>query len=147
MSWLTAIRRYLVAASLGNLLWEAAQLPLYTLWRTGTPATIAAAVLHCTAGDILVAAVTLVAALVVCGSSTWPRPGFAPVALAATSLGIGYTIYSEYMNTVVRQSWAYAEAMPRLPGIGTGLAPFMQWLVVPPVALVWAYRSSARRCQ
>ena len=140
MSWLAAIRRYLVAVSLGNLLWETAQLPLYTLWRAGTPATITAAVLHCTAGDVLIAALTLMAALVVCGSSDWPRAGFARVALTTIAFGAGYTIYSEYMNTVVRQSWAYAELMPRLPWIGTGLAPLAQWLVVPPSALAWACR-------
>ncbi|MBN8900004.1 MAG: hypothetical protein BGO51_02495 [Rhodospirillales bacterium 69-11] len=145
MSWLAAIRRYLVAVSLGNLLWEAAQLPLYTLWHTGTPAALTAAVLHCTAGDVLIAALTIVAALVVFGSSDWPRAGFARVVLPAVALGLGYTIYSEYMNTAVRQSWAYSEFMPRLPVIGTGLAPFAQWIVVPPLALVWACRRSGRR--
>jgi hypothetical protein len=88
MSWLAAIRRYLIAVSLGNLLWETAQLPLYTLWQTGTPATIMAAVLHCTAGDVLIAALTLVAALVVFGSSNWPRAGFARVAMTAVALGV-----------------------------------------------------------
>lgn len=138
MSWLAAIRRYLVAVSLGNLVWETAQIPLYTLWRTGTPSTITAAMLHCTAGDVLIAALTLVAALVVCGSSTWPRAGFARVALSAVALGLGYTIYSEYMNTVVRQSWAYAKAMPRLPWIGTGIAPLLQWIIVPAAGLLFA---------
>jgi hypothetical protein len=145
MSWLAAIRRYLVAVLLGNLLWEMAQLPLYTLWRSGTPATITAAVLHCTAGDILIAIITLMTALVVCGSSDWPRAGFARVALAAITLGVGYTIYSEYVNTVVRQSWAYADAMPQLPWIGTGLTPFMQWIVVPLIAMAWARRSVMER--
>lgn len=135
MNWLAAIRRYLVAVLLGNLLWETAQLPLYSIWRAGTPATITAAVLHCTAGDVLIAAVTLVAALVVCGSSNWPCAGFLRVALTAVALGVGYTIYSEYMNTVVRQSWAYAEIMPRLPWIGTGIAPLLQWIIVPVAGL------------
>lgn len=135
MSWLAAIRRYLVAVLLGNLLWETAQLPLYTLWRTGTPSTITAAVLHCTAGDVLIASLTLVAALVVCGSSNWPCTGFTRVAMTAVALGVGYTIYSEYMNTVVRQSWSYAEAMPRLPWIGTGIAPLLQWIILPAAGL------------
>src|SRR4051794_15106882 len=101
LSWLTAVRCYLVAVSLGNLLWETAQLPLYTLWRTGTPATIAVAVLHCTAGDVLIAISALLMALVICGAPGWPCAGFVRVTVAAVVLGIGYTVYSEYINTVV----------------------------------------------
>lgn len=33
-----------------NLLWEIAQLPLYTIYEEGEPAAIAFAVAHCTAG-------------------------------------------------------------------------------------------------
>jgi hypothetical protein len=46
-NWLIAIRRYLIAIAICNLVWETAQLPLYTIWHTGTPATIAGAVFHC----------------------------------------------------------------------------------------------------
>lgn len=147
MSWLTAIRRYLVAILLGNLLWETAQLPLYTLWRTGTPATITAAVLHCTAGDLIIATVALVAALILHGDARWPRAGCISVITVTAFFGVGYTVYSEYMNAVVRHNWTYTEAMPRLPGIGTGLSPLTQWLVIPPLALLWACGSAARRCQ
>lgn len=32
-----AVGIYLVVITAGNLAWESLQLPLYTLWRTGTP--------------------------------------------------------------------------------------------------------------
>ena len=61
-------------------------------------------------------------------------------------LGVGYTIYSEWVNVSVRASWAYSELMPIVPVIGTGLAPLLQWFVIPTVALwlavgnaPWAY--------
>ena len=57
--WLAAVRRYLAAAAFGNLAWEFAQTPLYTLWRTGLAGEIAFAVLHCTAGDVVIAGATL----------------------------------------------------------------------------------------
>ena len=41
---------YLTPAGAGHLLWEAAQLPLYTIWWTGTRREIRFAVIHCT-GD------------------------------------------------------------------------------------------------
>jgi hypothetical protein len=52
-----------------------------------------------------------------------------------------YTGYSEYLNTEVRRSWTYSDLMPRLPGLGIGLSPILQWLLVPAVALIWARRA------
>ena len=105
--WLTVIRRYLVAVTIGNFLWETAQLPLYTLWRAGSPAAIAAAVFHCALGDVVIATVALVGALVISGASAWPNPKFAAVMAAVVIGGAGYTAYSEYANTTLRAAWAY----------------------------------------
>src|SRR5215213_8157150 len=104
-NWPTAIRRYLVAVGILNLVWEGAQLPLYTLWRTDPPRAQAFAILHCTAGDVVIAAVVLLLALALFGCATWPRECRARVAAAVVTLGIGYTVYSEYVNTVLRQTW------------------------------------------
>lgn len=41
-------------------------------------------------------------------------------------------------NIEVRGAWAYREAMPRLPGLGIGLTPMLQWIVVPVLAFRWA---------
>jgi hypothetical protein len=133
-TWLSAIRRYLAVIAVGNLLWEFAQMPLYTLWRTGTVGGIVSAALHCTGGDVLIATAALVLALVVVGSSAWPRERFLPVAIAAMALGLGYTVFSEWLNIEVRRTWAYSDLMPVLPWLGTGLSPLAQWLVVPALA-------------
>ena len=60
--------------------------------------------------------------------------------MLAVAFGIAYTIYSEWLNTTVRQSWAHSPLMPVLPLIGTGLSPILQWLVVPSLALTLATR-------
>ena len=52
--------------------------------------------------------------------------------------GLAYTVFSERLNIEVRRSWAYSDLMPVLPPVGTGLAPLLQWLVVPAAALWWA---------
>lgn len=135
--WLSVLRIYLAASGVLHLVWEVAQLPLYTIWRKGSAGEIAFAVLHCTAGDVVIATLVLIAALVAVGSAGWPANGFRAVAVAVVSLGVGYTVYSEWINTVVRNSWAYADSMPTLPVLGTGLSPLLQWLIVPAVAL-WA---------
>jgi hypothetical protein len=121
-TWLSAIRRYLAVIAVGNLLWEFAHMPLYTLWRTGTVGEIVSAALHCTGGDVLIATAALVLALVVVGSSAWPRERFLPVAVAAMALGLGYTAFSEWLNIGVRRAWPYSDLMPVLAWFGMALS-------------------------
>lgn len=143
--WLPALRRFLVAAGVGNLLWEFAQLPLYTLWRASSWSAIIFATVHCSAGDLGIAAATLVLALALVGAPAWPVARFWPVLTATTVLGAGFTMYSEYLNTVVRRAWAYGPWMPLLPGTGIGISPILQWLTVPAAALLWSRRADPGR--
>ena len=85
---------------------------------------------------------TYLGALVLVGVPDWPRRRFAPVAATALALGVAYTVYSEHLN-LARGAWTYAEAMPTLPWLGTGLAPLAQWLAVPAASLAWARRAWA----
>ena len=112
-----------------NLVWETLQLPLYTLWNEGTPLDIGYAVLHCTAGDVLIAALSLAAALILVGAKRWPYKRFMAVALMTGIFGITYTVFSEWNNTVVTRSWFYSSLMPTVWGIG--LSPLAQWVAVP----------------
>lgn len=132
------ILRFLGAMAAGNFLWELAQVPLYTLWVTGSPGEIAYAVLHCTAGDVMIAGTCLLLSLAVVGRSEWPVERFGAVAAVTILLALSYTVFSEWLNTEVRGAWAYLDAMPRLPGLGTGLTPVLQWIVVPVLAFRWA---------
>ena len=69
----------------------------------------------------------------------WRRIG-----IAVTAIGAAYTLFSEWMNVTLLGSWAYAESMPVL-GLGAfeiGLSPLAQWLVIPPVALALARRTT-----
>ena len=136
--WLTAVRRYLLASAAGHLAWEAAQLPFYTLWNTASAGQIAWAMLHCTVGDLAIASVTLMLALAAGGRAAWPVKGVSTIAGIVIVGSVGYTAYSEYLNTVTRQSWAYTAMMPTLLGIG--LLPLAQWVVVPGLSLAWACR-------
>ena len=132
--WLQSLRRYLGVSIVANLVWEILQLPLYTLWATGTRREQAFAVLHCTIGDAMIAGLSLLAALALFARAAWPRAGVARVYAGSLAFGVVYTIFSEWLNTSVRGSWAYSGLMPVVPGIGTGLAPLLQWLVVPTLA-------------
>ncbi len=140
--WLETVRRYLTVIAVGNLLWEFAQLPLYTIWYEGSTKEILSAVAHCTGGDALIASTALLGALLIAGDWRWPRARFRAVAAIAILGGLAYTVFSEWLNTEIRGSWAYTEAMPQLPLVGAGISPLAQWIVVPSIAFWWAWSSS-----
>ena len=141
--WLAALRAYLLTIGALNLIWETVQLPLYTLWSEGTAGSIAFAVVHCTAGDLLIALSVLTGALIVAGVPTWPGQRFRQVAALTMLGGLAYTVFSEWLNVEVRRSWAYSDLMPVLPPLGTGLSPVLQWVVIPSAALWMARRAGS----
>lgn len=126
-----------------NLLWETAQLPLYTLWSEASAGTIAFAVAHCTAGDMAIGAAALFLALILGRERALAQWRWRRIAVGTALAGATYTVYSEWSNTAILGSWAYAELMPvlKVAGIDIGLSPLMQWLVLPPLALYLAGRS------
>ncbi|MDA8107934.1 MAG: hypothetical protein M0015_04800 [Betaproteobacteria bacterium] len=131
-----SIRAWLAWAALAtalNALWEIGQLPLYAIFWQGSAGANAWAVVHCTAGDALIAAAVYALAALAARDAAWPwsRPwrGLAVATLAAVS----YTIFSERYSVYVAGRWAYAPAMPLVFGIG--LAPLAQWALVPGLTL------------
>lgn len=146
-AWHSALRRYIGVIALGNLAWEFVQLPFYTIWRTGTLGEIVFAVVHCTGGDILIALSSLAVALLAVGSGEWPEERFRAIAALTIILGIAYTIFSEYLNIVIRAAWAYSDMMPVFSvfGFRVGASPLLQWIAVPLAAFAWAGRVRALR--
>ncbi len=126
---------------IANLIWETLHLPLYTIWTTASTGQLAFAVLHCTAGDVLIALTALAVAIISVGTKAWPSERHRPVLLVVLIIGIAYTIFSEWLNIVIRASWAYSPLMPVVPFINTGLSPLLQWIVIPVVALHVATRA------
>lgn len=120
-----------------NLLWEVAQVRLYTIWAAADRMSVAWALLHCTLGDVVIALALFALAGVVLRCADWPglRPwaGGAIVVLGALT----YTAWSEWFNVYRAGNWGYTPSMPMIFGIG--LAPLLQWLILPPV-MVAAYR-------
>lgn len=112
------------------MLWEIAQLPLYTIWRTGSTQDIIVAVLHCTAGDVVIASTALLLGLIIVGTNDWPKQRYLPVRVLVVLLGLIYTIYSERVN-VANGVWAYSELMPVFPWLNLGLTPILQWILIP----------------
>ena len=125
-----------------NFLWEIAQLRLYTIWTTGSAASIAYAVGHCTAGDVLIACSSYILTAFLLGDAEWPasRPWRG---LAISILyGVAYAVYSEWRNVYVERSWSYSPDMPMIFGIG--LSPLLQWIIVPLATVLIVHAWSGR---
>ena len=142
IAWLPALGVYLSAMAVGNLVWETLHLPLYTIWRDGTAWEKTHAILHCTLGDLMIALSTFLIALITVGHRSWPASRFWPVIGLAIPLGVGYTIYSEWLNVSVRATWTYSDLMPVIPlgDMQVGLSPILQWLVIPVAAFALTRR-------
>ena len=145
IGWLHALRRYLVVIAIADLVWETAQLPLYTVWTDGTPRDKVVAVLHCTGGDVLIALCSWAFAVLFAGRPGWPAEASLRVAMLTIAAGFAYTGYSEWLNTTIKRSWTYSELMPVIPGLGLGWSPILQWIVVPALALCVAARSGRQQ--
>lgn len=116
-------------------------MPLYTLWNDGSVNEIIFAAVHCTGGDILIAMAALMLTLILT-SSGWSDYNKPPqrVIVLTVLIGLSYTIFSEWLNIVVRETWAYSDLMPVIPIIDAGLSPILQWIVIPMLGFWWAAR-------
>lgn len=144
-TWRFVLARFVPLLTVGNLIWEILQLPLYTLWLEGTPQLWIFAIVHCTIGDVIIGTAALFISVVLFSKRGWPRIAHGRVLITATFAGVAYTILSEWANTQVTMNWQYAESMLRVPPLGTGIAPLLQWMVVPPLAYWLAAKSEEVR--
>lgn len=131
---LTSLFRWVALSFTLNLIWELIQLPLYTIAKVGGGLQVAYAVLHCTAGDALIAGASFLVVAFALRNGDWleTRPWIGGIYVIA--FGLAYTGVSEWYNVYQAGNWAYAPAMPLVFGIG--LAPLLQWLVLPVATLL-----------
>lgn len=138
-SWSFIVRGYLPRLTLFSLAWEILQLPLYTIWQEARPDRIAFAVAHCTVGDVMIGAAVLLLALILSRANQPADWSAKRIGAAMVVLAVFYTLISERLN-IAQGNWAYSSWMPVLPRIEVGVAPLLQWLVVPLAAFGWAKR-------
>lgn len=50
-------------------------------------------------------------------------------------VGVVITVVFEALATGPLDRWAYAESMPTIPFLGTGLLPLSMWLLMPPLTI------------
>jgi len=115
-----------------NGFWEFLQSPLYADHERGT-FYILWSRLHCTVGDVLILLVAYWITSLIFRTRSWTTEKGWPAVLVFISSGLFYTAWSEWFNTRIAHEWTYAHAMPLVFGIG--VAPLLQWLVIPGVLI------------
>lgn len=131
---------FLIAVPI-NYLWELAQSPLYLpasrlseMWWHCFVASLGDGLII---GAIYAFCATLFGELDWTVRMSWPRWAV----LLSANLAVGALV--EWIGLRL-QRWSYADTMPLIPGLGLGLVPIVQMLVLPPL-IFWLCRVASRR--
>ena len=129
---------FVVAAAI-NFLWEVAQMPFYA----GQGSFFDAAA-HCvipSLGDGIIVLMIYGIGWLFLRQSDWSdRPGVWGYMLMLLS-GFILAMLIEWGAVYVLGRWSYAANMPLLPGLGIGVIPILQMLILPPVIFKVTARS------
>jgi len=136
-----------VMAVLFNYLWELAQSPLYT-----GLGSISTRWWHCfvaSLGDGLLTLLIFAAGWMTLRRANWfLHPGVRGYTLMLT-VGLLIGVSVEWVAVYMTGRWSYAARMPLVPGLGVGLIPVAQMLLLPPlvfrVVALWYGRSSEKK--
>ncbi len=129
----------LLVASLLHFVWEMLQAPFWVgmaampHWEGIRTCAIA------TVGDVMIALVAFWAGAIAVQSRAWLLSPNRSAVIAYIVTGLLITVAYEFLTTGPLGRWEYTDAQPRLPWVGTGIAPILQWLTLPFVTL-WLAR-------
>ena len=126
-----------------HLIWEFAQSPFFH--EPGLPVSaIVWSRFHCSLSDTAIQASAFLFTALLFRRPEGPHaPGLLP-RVVFIILGVGFTAIGEIYHVGWVGTWAYSPAMPRIPYLGIGWIPVLQWVMIPTVW--WAFlRSKARR--
>lgn len=128
-------------ALLVNFPWEMLQAPLFAGHAEAPHLVVVLSCLQATVGDAAIMLVAHGLASWFAGDRRWfLAPTAADLARFSTT-GIIVTSGIEWLATRGWwvQSWSYSALMPVVPGLGVGLAPLVQWFILPPL-VAWLAR-------
>lgn len=132
--WNVAIFSFLL-----SFLWEMQQMPFYLVSEALSCPDIVRECTLATVGDV---GITLTAFWTVAGlskSRQWFRRPSSWQMSVFLFVGVAITIIFEALATGPLNQWQYADTMPTLPLLGTGLVPLLMWLLMPPLT-IWFVR-------
>tara|TARA_R110002110_G_scaffold12718_3_gene60868 strand:+ start:27530 stop:28072 length:543 start_codon:yes stop_codon:yes gene_type:complete len=124
---------------LTHFAWEMFQIPWFTGMAEAPHGSVVWLCTRATGGDVMILLVSFWLSSVICGHRQWLINGDRKPVVILVVTAMAITIFFEWLATGPLDRWEYADSMPIVPVIGVGLAPLLQWLVLPPL-IVWLTR-------
>ena len=126
--------------------WEILQAPLFARMPTMSHWQATLVCLKATIGDVGIALAGFAAAAVWDRDRCWFVAPSAGALVAYLVTGVLVTIAFEWYAVHWANRWAYSALMPIIPVIRVGLAPVIQWIILPTVVLFFLrhYKGGAR---
>ena len=93
-----------------------------------------------TVGDVAISLASFWTVAALSKSRQWVHQPSCKQISIFTLIGVAITIVFEALATGQLGLWAYAEFMPTIPFLGTGLVPLAMWLLVPPLTIWFVKR-------
>ena len=129
--WRTLISVFVFAVVL-NYLWELAQARLYV----GLKSYNTEVLWHCfvaSLGDGFMVLLIVAVGWIMLRQADWfEQPGVLGYVVMVT-VGLVMAVLVEWTGLNILERWKYTEKMPLVPGLGIGLVPIAQMLVIPPL--------------
>ena len=121
-----------IVSVLLNYPWELAQAPLYV----GLERYDATVFWHCliaSVGDGIMVLLILAAGWIILRKPDWfVGPGISGYVVMIAA-GLLLAVLVEWLGLRVLRRWQYTDSMPLIPGLGFGVVPIAQMLILPPI--------------
>jgi hypothetical protein len=118
-----------------NFFWEVVQTYFYTLKDSPFRAMLYGWI-HCTLSDVVITLGAFWFIGILNHSRKWFLTLNTVNLIGFVMIGIFYTLFSEWLNVHIIKSWAYSDLMPIIPWMKVGLTPLLQWMIIPPLAIL-----------
>ncbi|WP_018862168.1 MULTISPECIES: hypothetical protein [unclassified Thioalkalivibrio] len=132
-----------VFAFLLNYPWEFLQVPFFDDMPTMPHWEAVVFCTRATLGDVLIALAAFWGVAALARNRSWILQPTLRTVLLFVAIGVVITIGLEWHATEIDDRWQYADTMPTLPILGTGLLPLVQWVILP-LLLIWFVRRQVR---
>lgn len=126
-------------AFLLNFPWEIWHIQLYRCLETWSYGEAVVFLTAASVGDAALAVFAFWAVAAATRSRSWILEPTPQRIARFVGVGLVITIAFEWLAIEVLDLWQYAENMPTLPFLRTGVSPVLQWILLPPL-VVWLVR-------
>ncbi len=122
-----------------HLIWEFAQTPFFE--ESSIPILrVGWARFHCALADTAIQTLSFVMIALIVRHPLGPLRKRWLTRAAFITLGVLFTAGGEIYHVGWLSTWSYSRLMPRVPVLGIGWVPLLQWIAVPGIWIYWISR-------